>query len=224
MSHYSQFDPLSPVASGNGDVCCASRTVVTSTLESAEVQSRESDCNSDRLTLQPPIPSSKFPLPPPSSASIFSAITSQCSCTQSLVPNDPFARICAQIEEHNRGTLHNFDSERFGRSNLLPTIEVDSDTPFKFIWNYQQVPDRHCFHKVEYYHHQLQIASTRIGGALAYHNVAPTALRENLVKFWYIAHCIPFTLYKKANVDVQSMSILSQSVKATDQQARRLPS
>jgi len=55
-----------------------------------------------------------------------------------------------------------------------------------------------------------------MGGARAYHDVAPTALCEHLLKFWYIDLRIPFTLYKKANVDVQSMSILPRSVKATD--------
>jgi len=78
------------------------------------------------------------------------------------------------------------------------------------------VPDRHWLHKVEYYDHQLQIASTRMGGARACHNVAPTALCEHLLKFWYIEHRIPSALYKNANVDVQSMSILPRSVKATD--------
>ena len=87
---------------------------------------------------------------------------------------------------------------------------------FKFIRNYQQVPDRHWLHKVEYYDHQLQIASTRMGGARGYLDVAPTALREHQLRLWYIEHRIPFTLYKKANVDVPSMSILPQSVKATD--------
>ncbi|KAF8241649.1 hypothetical protein K440DRAFT_641615 [Wilcoxina mikolae CBS 423.85] len=46
-----------------------------------------------------------------------------------------------------------------------------------------------------------------MGGALAYHDVAPTALREHLLKFWYIEHRIPFTFYKKANVDVQSYPV-----------------
>ena len=63
-----------------------------------------------------------------------------------------------------------------------------------------------------------------MGGARAYHDVAPTALCEHLLKFWYIDLRIPFTLYKKANVDVQSMSILPRSVQATDYRARRLPS
>ena len=78
------------------------------------------------------------------------------------------------------------------------------------------VPDRHWLHKVEYYDHQLQIASMRMGGARDYHDVAPTALCEHLLKFWYIEHRIPFTFYKKANVVEQSMSILPRSVKAMD--------
>jgi len=78
------------------------------------------------------------------------------------------------------------------------------------------VPDHHWLHNVEHYNHQLQIASNRMGGARAYHDVAPTALPEHLLKFWYIEHSIPFTLYKIANVNVQSMCILPQSVKATD--------
>ena len=216
MPNYSHFDRLSPVSSDDGDERSVSRTVATSTLESAAAEFSESDANNDRLTLQPPTPSSTFPSPPPSTASTSSATSSPRSGPQSLVPNDPFARIYAQIEEHNRATLLNFDSERFCPSDLLLTIKVDSDTAFKFIRNYQKVPDRHWLHKVEYYDHQLQIASTRMGGARAYHDVAPTALREHLLKFWYIEHRIPFTLYKKANVDVQCMSILPRSVKATD--------
>ena len=129
-----------------------------------------------------------------------------------------------QIEGHNHASLLDFDLERFYPTDLLLTIEADSNTLFKFIRNYQQVPERHWLHKVEYYNHQVQIASTRMGGARAFHDVAPTALLEHLLKFWYIEHRIPFTLYKKANVNVQSMSILPRSMKAMDYRARRLSS
>jgi hypothetical protein len=63
-----------------------------------------------------------------------------------------------------------------------------------------------------------------MGEALAYHPVAPTALSDHLLKFWYIEHRIPYMPYQKANDDVRSMSILRQSVKTTDSLAPRLPS
>jgi hypothetical protein len=112
----------------------------------------------------------------------------------------------------------------FCLSNLLLTSEVDSDTAFKCIQNYQMVPDRHWLYKIEYYNHEVQIASNRMGEALAYHPVAPTALSDHLLKFWYIEYHIPFMPYQKANDDVRSMSILRQSVKTTDSLAPRLPS
>jgi len=165
MPNYSHFDRLSPVSSDIGDKGSISRTVGTSTLESTAAQFSESDANNDRLTLQPPTPSSMFPSPPPSTASTSSATSSPCSGPQSLVPNNPFTRIHTQIQEHNSATLLNFDSERFCPNDFLLTIELDSDTAFKFIRKYQKVLDRYWLQKVEYYDPQLQIASTRMGGA-----------------------------------------------------------
>jgi hypothetical protein len=165
MPNYSHFDRLSPVSSDDGDERSGSRNIANTTLKSTAAEFSESDASNDRLTLQPPTPSSTFPSPPPSSAFTSSSTSSLRSGPQSLVPNDPFARIYAQIEEHNRATFFNFDSETFCPSDLLLTIEVESDTAFKFIRYYQRVPDRHWLHKVEFYNRQLQIALTTIGGA-----------------------------------------------------------
>jgi len=180
---------------------------MTSTLESVAAEFSESNFTNNWLTLQPPTTSSTFPSPPPSIPSTCSATSFLRSGPQSLVPNDAFANIYLQIEDYNCATLLNCNSERFYPCNLILTIKVDSNTPFKFIWNYQKVPDRHWLSKIEYYYHQLRIASTRMGEALASHNVALTALCEHLQKFWYIEHRIPFMLYKKANVDVQPVCL-----------------
>ncbi|KAF8241770.1 hypothetical protein K440DRAFT_621690 [Wilcoxina mikolae CBS 423.85] len=199
MTDYSHLGRISPVSSDSEE-----RTVLCiSAVSSPEhIAAEPSETNSSHRFRLQQTHSSQFPSPPPSVTS--SIGSSPHYNPPSPTPNDYLAPIYARIDKHNRDTVQHFDPKTFRPADLYLAIPVEDEVGVDFICRYRSLPDRQLLHKVELYDGSLHITSARMGGAKAYPDIAPAALRKHLWQFWFYEKCIPTSLYENAIVDIQS--------------------